>query len=172
MYKEGIVLNDITVDVLLEFLYTKFAVTFILCLIGSWIREALKAYPSKKEESIKTQIVNIGRMATSTIFSTFLMCACADYVELQFSIYAIICVLCGMWGLAIVNVVMSGKFLSNSDILKKITDPIIQGAIKTVSKELEEQQKELEKQQEEADDKKEVESSDNNKEINNKEEEK
>ena len=48
-------MNEITVDVLLEFLYTKFAVTFILCLIGSLIREALKVYPSKKEENIKTK---------------------------------------------------------------------------------------------------------------------
>lgn len=133
-------MNEITIHVLLEFLYTKFAVTFILCLFGSLIREAVKVYPSKNEENVKTKMVNLKRMATSTIFSTFLMCACADYVELQFSIYALICVLSGIWGLAIVNVVITGNVLKG--ITKNIANPIIRGAIESTSKELEKQQKE------------------------------
>ena len=74
----------ITIDVLLEFLYNKFAVTFLVCLVGSFIRETLRSTKSKK-----SKMLDIKRMVTSTVFSTFLMCACVEYVDLPFSVYAI-----------------------------------------------------------------------------------
>lgn len=131
-------MNDITVDILLEFLYNEFAVTFIFCFVGSWIREAMRL--KKKDES---KILNIKKIATSTVFSTFLMCACAGYIDLPFEVYAAISVICGMWGIVIINIVINGKFISKIAVklAKKISDPILKTAVETASEYLEEQEK-------------------------------
>lgn len=131
-------MSDITVDILLEFLYNEFAVTFVFCCIGSWIREAMRL--KKKDES---KILNIKRIVTSTVFSTFLMCACARYIDLPFEVYAAISVICGMWGLVIINIVINGKFMSKIavKIAKKISDPILKSAVEAASEYVEEQEK-------------------------------
>lgn len=142
-------MQDITIDVLLEFLYNRFGVTLVFCLLGSLIRQGLKVTSSKKD--IKSRMLDMKHMAVSSIFSTFLMCACADYIELQFSIYATFCVICGMWGLALCKIAINGKFMSNLlySASGKISNPIIKSAVDSASKELEEQQKEEENKEEE-----------------------
>lgn len=130
-------MNDITVDILLEFLYNHFAVTFIFCLIGSLIRETTRSTTSKNKES---KMLDIKRIVTSTVFSTFLMCACAEYIDLPFSVYAITSVFCGMWGLVIANFAMSGKFMGKfiNNFAKKITDPLLKIAVESASETLKE----------------------------------
>lgn len=121
-------MNEISVDILLEFLYNKFAVTFLMCLIGACIRESLAS--SKKSDTL-----NIKKIVASTVFSTFLMCACADYLDIPFSVYAIVSIFCGMWGLALVKLAMNGKFVHSLlvNIAKKFADPIVKSAIDSAS---------------------------------------
>ena len=136
-------MSDITVDILLEFLYNEFAVTFVFCCIGSWIREAMRL--KKKDES---KILNIKRIVTSTVFSTFLMCACLEYIDLQFEVYALVSVFCGMWGLTIINMVVSGKFVIElvKNIIKSlIKNPFVKTVIDTASDSLEEENKKEDK---------------------------
>lgn len=130
-------MSDITVDILLEFLYNHFAVTFVFCLVGSWIRESTRSTMSKDK---KSKMLDIKRIVTSTVFSTFLMCACAEYIDLPFGVYAITSVFCGMWGLVIVNFAMSGKFMSKfiSNFAKKLTGPILKSAVESASEILKE----------------------------------
>lgn len=130
-------MNDITVDILLEFLYNHFAVTFIFCLIGSLIRETTRSTTSKDKES---KMLDIKRIVTSTVFSTFLMCACVEYIDLPFSVYAITSVFCGMWGLVIINCAMSGKFMSKfiNTFAKKITNQLVKNAVESASEVLKE----------------------------------
>lgn len=130
-------MNDITVDILLEFLYNHFAVTFVFCLVGSSIRESTRSTMSKDKES---KMLDIKRIVTSTVFSTFLMCACAEYIDLPFSVYAIISVFCGMWGLVIVNFAMSGKFMSKfiNTFAKKMTNQLLKNAVESASEALKE----------------------------------
>ena len=141
--------DDITVDILLEFLYNQFAVTFVFCFAGSIIREFMRSITSKDKES---KMIDIRRIVTSTVFSTFLMCACAEYIDLPFGVYAISGVLCGMWGLAIINLVISDKFIYkfSTKVAKKIADPIIKSAVETASEVLDEQ--EIKDDQEETND--------------------
>lgn len=139
-------MNDITVDILLEFLYNHFAVTFIFCLTGALIRETARSTTSKDKES---KMLNIKRIVTSTMFSTFLMCACAEYIDLPFSVYAITSVFCGMWGLVMVNLALNGKFitkLSKSMFKKMITDPLIKSAVESATEALEKDNKDDQKQ--------------------------
>ena len=88
-------------------------------------------------------MLDIKRIVTSTVFSTFLMCACAEYIDLPFSVYAITSVFCGMWGLVIINFAMSGKFMSKfmNNFVKKITDPILKSAVESASEALKEKDK-------------------------------
>ena len=132
-------MNAVSVDILLEFLYNQFAVTFIFCLVGSWIREATRSVTSKDKES---KMLSIKRIVTSTMFSTFLMCACAEYIDLPFSVYAIVSVFIGMWGLVIINVTMSGKFISkfSTNFAKKLTGPLLKSAVESASEILKEEQ--------------------------------
>ena len=138
-------MNDVSVDILLEFLYNQFAVTFIFCLVGSWIREATRSVTSKDKES---KMLSIKRIVTSTMFSTFLMCACAEYIDLPFSVYAIASVFCGMWGLVIVKITMNGKFITKffASMAKKFTVPLIKSAVESASEIIEEQSKDDQKQ--------------------------
>ena len=130
-------MKDISIDILLEFLYNRFAVTFIFCLVGSYIRETTRSVTSKNKES---KMLSTKKIATSTVFSTFLMCACAEYIDLPFSVYAIISVFCGMWGLVIINLSLNGKFITKfaANMVKKITDPLIKTAVESASEALKE----------------------------------
>jgi hypothetical protein len=132
-------MNDITVYVLLEFLYNRFAVTSLFCAFGSFIREVFRSTKSKE-----SKMLDIKKIATSTVFSTFLMCACAEYIDLPFSVYAIASIICGMWGLVIINLVLNGKFISKLfiNISKKVTDPIVKSAVETASEVMEQQNNE------------------------------
>lgn len=129
-------MNDITVHILLEFLYNDFAVTFVFCLIGSWIRETLKT--TKKDNKSK---IDIKKIVISTVFSTFLMCACAEYIDLPFSVYAVASIFCGMWGLIFANIVMSGNFITKflQKFAKKVANPILDSAVESASEILEEE---------------------------------
>ena len=135
-------MNQLSMDILLEFLYT-FAVTFIFCFIGSLMRESFKSTTKRK----KSRMLDINRIVTSTMFSTFLMCACADYVDLQIGMYAILSVLCGIWGLSIFGIIVNKKFLSLFliNIAKKkidIEDSILESALNTASDILKEEEEE------------------------------
>ena len=135
-------MNEITVYVLLEFLYNKFAVTFLLCLIGAGTREVFRSTKDKDSKRL-----DIKKIATSTVFSTFLMCACAEYIDLPFSVYAIASIVCGMWGLALINLVLNGKFINKFlvNVSKKVADPIVKSAVEAASEMTEEDSEDKDK---------------------------
>ena len=145
-------MGDITIDVLLEFLYNRFAVTFLFCLFGSFVREVMRS-KKKNNKNKKSKMLDIKRIVTSTMFSTFLMCACADYVDLPFSVYVLFSVFCGVWGIVITNILVSENFAIKfiTKLCKKIASPVVKNAIiksviDSASETLKEQEKETEKE--------------------------
>lgn len=118
-------MEELSIDVLLEFLYNRFAVTFLFCMFGSFTREIF--LPVKKK---KSQMLNIKRIVTSTVFSTFLMCTFADYIELTFSAYAVVSIVCGIWGLIIVQIVVNENFVTKFllKLVDKIPSPVVKSA--------------------------------------------
>lgn len=123
-------MEDLSIDALLEFLYNRFAVTFLLCMFGSFTREVF--LPVKKK---KAQVINIKRIVTSTVFSTFLMCTLADYIELTFSAYAVVSIICGIWGLIIVQVAVNENFVTKFllKMVDKIPSPVVKSAAESAS---------------------------------------
>lgn len=121
---------DLSLTVLLEFLYNKFAFTLGMCAVGSLMRSIYET--GKKDKKIA---FNIKGIIVSTLFSTFLMCACSVYIDLAIEIYILLCVLCGIWGLALMKLVMDENFMVKllANIGKKVADPIIKGTMETIS---------------------------------------
>lgn len=108
----------ITVSVLLEYLYNQFAVTFILCLIGAFIRHCVGS---------KMQEIRASKMVAFSLFAAVLVCAIREYVDgIPFSIYVTMSILMGMWSVKLLNLFLNeklvGKFLHN--FFKNMTDPI------------------------------------------------
>ena len=83
----------------------------------------------------KCKIVDIKRIVISTLFSTFLMCACSVYLNIKVEVYILLSVLCGMWGLAITKLVMSENFILIliKNFTKKVADPIVKGTMEAVT---------------------------------------
>lgn len=102
---------EITKTVLLDYLYNKFAITFVLCLIGAFIKECAKEYNNPIEKKEKRNVLNMKIVLSSSIFCTFLMCAIAEYANIQFTIYALICVIAGMWSSIIIRAAMNFRFM-------------------------------------------------------------
>ena len=61
-------MNQFTIDILLEFLYEKYAITFVFCFFGSFVKEYLT---SRKTDSNckRGSKFNLGKVVISSIFN-------------------------------------------------------------------------------------------------------
>lgn len=118
---------------LLDYLYNKFAVTFILSIIGVSIRVMVGNVNNRHR-------ISIIKIVASTLFSTILMCAIGEYVEFIFSVYVLACVLMGMWSTKIISLASSSKFMGK--VAKKLIKNIATPVTKTLADVLEDEEKE------------------------------
>lgn len=111
----------------LEYLYDRFILTFILCLIGAIIRETMN--------TMKLTSINIKRMMASVIMASTLMCIVVDYVEFQFSIYIAVCIIVGIWSPYIMKVILDSKIMGKfvRGVLKNMKDPIAKGISEAIT---------------------------------------
>lgn len=147
-------MNQFSIDILLEFLYKEFAITFAFCFFGSFVREYLTGNKTDSNGK-KVGNFNLGKVVISAMFSTFLMCACADYVsvDLHIEVYAIISIILGMWGLGIMKCIVDKKFLQTflGRFATNIANPVIKSAVESASETLEEESKETDNKQQSKD---------------------
>lgn len=138
-------MNHFTIDILLEFLYEKYAITFVFCFFGSFVKEYIT---SRKTDSNgkKGSKFNLVKVIISSIFSTFLVCIAADFisVELKIEVYAILSIIVGIWGFELVKCLVDKKFIAAfcGSIASSFTNPILKSAAESASKTLEAQEKE------------------------------
>lgn len=125
-------MDQLTFTLLLDYLYSNFAVTFILSIIGVVIRLVVKNVGAK-------QRISIGRFVSSAVFSTILLCALRNYVDIDFSVYVFLCIVVGMWSPNIVSVVLDSKFMTN--LLKKYLKGVSEPIAKSLSDALEDENK-------------------------------
>lgn len=132
-------MDQLTFTLLLDYLYHKFAVTFVICIIGVMIKVI--------SNTIGTgQKISIGKMIASTMFSTVLMCAIGEFVYINFSLYVLLSVVIGMWSNSIISFALNRKFMSK--LLLKYFKKTIGPVAKTISEALEEEDTEDKKQDE------------------------
>ena len=125
-------MDQLTFTLLLDYLYSNFAVTFILSIIGVVIRLVVKNVGAK-------QRISIGRFVASAVFSTILLCALRNYVDIDFSVYVFLCIVVGMWSPNIVSVVLDSKFMTS--LLKKYLKGVSEPIAKSLSDALEDENK-------------------------------
>lgn len=127
-----------TFTLLLDYLYSQFAVTFILSIVGVVIRVMVKTINNKDR-------VSIGKLIASTMFSTFLMCAVREYIHINFSVYVLLCVVVGMWSSSIVSIVLNSKFMSSlvRKYLKRTAGPVAKSIVDALDEPVEDSDKKV-----------------------------
>lgn len=140
-------MNEISLDILLEFLYNRFAFTIVFCFFGSFTKEFVTNRIIGSNG--KKGSFNFWKVIISSIFSTILVCVAADYISIDLHIgtFILICFIVGVWGFEILKCLMDKKFLSTffGSISKSIANPILKSAAESASKSLEEEKKDKEK---------------------------
>lgn len=96
-------MSVLSFTMLLEYLYKKFLVSFILALLGSFMKETLKTTKLQKIESRKIII--------PAIFTSVLMCALVDYINIPFGIYVAVNIVAGMWGYQLISLALNANFM-------------------------------------------------------------
>lgn len=128
-------MDVLTWNILLEYLYKKFAVTFVLSLMGSFLKQSTLG-------TKKVNRISIASILSPTIFSTVLLCAIIDYLNIPFSVYAVVCVLVGMWSSTILKLFLNIIFIKKLVVLvlKNLSGPLAEYS-KKLADELEEESK-------------------------------
>ena len=107
-------MDVISLNILLEYLYKRFVVTFLLCLVGAFIKE-----------STVSGKMNFLSVLSSTIFSSVLICTLIEYIKVPFSLYAAITLLVGMWSSSLIKLFLNLKFVQSlmKVLVKNISGP-------------------------------------------------
>lgn len=135
-------MHNISLNDILEYLYDRFILTFVLCLIGAIIRETMN--------TMKLTSIDIKRMMASVIMSSTLMCIIVDYIELQFSIYVSVCIVVGVWSPFIMKLILNSKIMAKilSGVLSNVKNPIAEEVSEAITDAAEEVEKENTKDKE------------------------
>ena len=137
-------MDQVTITLLLDYLYSKFAVTFILSIIGVVIRMIVNNVNSK-------QRVSTGRLIASTMFSTVLLCAIGEFAYINFSVYVLLCVIVGMWSTKLVSLVLDSKFMCKFTMkyLKRVSGTVAKSLSEALEEETESEDKKSKNEKEE-----------------------
>ena len=112
-------MEQFTFTLLLDYLYHRFAITFILTIFGAVIKVIMNNVGNR-------QRISIGKVLASTMFSTILMCAIGEVIPFAFAVYVLVCVVVGMWSMNIITLAMNSKFMTKfiSKYLTNIAGPV------------------------------------------------
>ena len=124
--------DAITLYGLLDYLYNRFAVTYLMCFLGVMIGQTLKIFSS----SLKTpKPINILHTLMQGALVTVLMCALQDFIEIKsMNMYVLCCTFFGIWSPTIIklltNIKVVKKFVIN--VTKKMKDPLVAAVGETI----------------------------------------
>ncbi len=124
-------MEQLTPNMLLDYLYNNFAITYFLCFIGS-ISGQLYIHIKYNNRKKKLKTIKIVPMIISDAIISLIMSALIDKVS-KFNMYALICVLVGFFGDSIVDYLID-KILSRTTDDKYI-DTLINKCSDKLSKE-------------------------------------
>ena len=125
-------MDNYTLGLLLDYLYNKFAVTFILSLVGASMREVFITNRNRKNH------IKISKLVMSSVLVTVLLCALGELYKVSFSVYVLVCVMCGLWGEFIVSKILLNKrviFNFVINLLKKLGGSFSSAAAETLAEE-------------------------------------
>lgn len=107
------------VNELLSYLYGSFLITYVLCVIGSLIKDVMNVSKKKSKIYIKSILI-------SSILVTSIICVIGSQYKIDFSLYVVLCLLGGACSGSICNLFMNNKLLIilTKVIGKNIKDPV------------------------------------------------
>lgn len=118
-----------TVDMIIDYLINNFMISFVMCLLGSLIKDMFDNMQNSSKLSIK-------KIFISTIFSSFLAASLVDWLRIKISFGAmlLICLLVGMWGFWILKWITkyANVYLLFSNVLKNVNNNIANGVANTM----------------------------------------
>ena len=125
-------MDNITLGLLLDYLYNQFAVTFILSLVGASMREVFVTNRNRKNH------IKISKLLMSAIFSTIVLCAIGGFYRPDFSVYVLVCVIFGLWSEQLIsNFVLNKRFMFSFmvNFLKKLGGSVSKAFVETMDEE-------------------------------------
>lgn len=123
----------ITISGLLDYLYSRFAVTYIMCFLGVIISKVLKITVTGNKN--KPITINGLRLVSQGALITVIMCAAQDYLRIKsFNLYVLVCVFTGIWSPAVVRAISDMKLVKMFivNISRKAKDPIVSAVGETI----------------------------------------
>lgn len=97
-------MQEYSIFVLAQWLYDKYLMVFILCFLGSYLKDTIDTMKSLSK-------INIRKILVSTIFCSVIDTAILDYFCVTFSVYVLICFFTGLWSFKIMEYATNWKFI-------------------------------------------------------------
>lgn len=140
-------MQNISVNILLNYGFN-FLLIFVICLFGSFTRDAYNTVSKKTK-------ISVIRIIISSLFSSIILSALNEYAKLSFGIFVFVCFCVGMWSFEILKVFFNFKaiFIVIKNIFKQFKDPVFKG-ISDAMEEVEKQEKENKKNEEQLEEEK------------------
>lgn len=123
----------ITISGLLDYVYNRFAVTYLMCFLGVIIGYFLKIASKDLKQLAPANAIGL---ALQGVLVTVIICALQDFIEIKsFNMYVLYCIFLGIWSPVVVkiltNIKIIKKFIVNFG--KKAKDPIISAVGETIN---------------------------------------
>lgn len=96
-------MQEFTLIVLLNWIYQKFSLIFVICLLGCFIRDLMDTMKNCTKINIKQDII-------SAFACSIILAAVLDDVLISFSEYIFICFFTGIWSFKILEYILNWKF--------------------------------------------------------------
>ena len=139
-------MQEYSTIVILQWLYERYLIVFLLCFLGSFIRDVFDTIVSLSK-------IDIRKILVSTVFCSIIDTAILDNLSMDIGVYVAICVFTGMWSYDIMRYATNFKFILR--FLKYFAKSFMGAAGKSFSdtiNDLDDDGNLIEKQEEEEDD--------------------
>lgn len=132
-------MSEITFPMFIEFLYSKFLLSFIICFFGALITQVVETVKRSNK-------MELHKMFASAFSSALVVCVITDYKELTIGVYTFLCFFLGLWGADILGILLNQSYIMHfvRNFLKNTVTPAGNALSKTIE-EIEEQKEKVER---------------------------
>jgi hypothetical protein len=120
-------MHEFTLALLIDYLYNKFLMAFVISLLGAFTRDVMDTYKNLSK-------INISKVVCSSIFSSVILSAIIDIVNWNFSVHVVVCFFTGLWSHKLLEFVMDWNIVKTFlvNILKNTKGTVAQSISETI----------------------------------------
>lgn len=97
-------MTEISFAVFIEFLYSKFLLSFIICFFGALVAQIIETVK-------KSNKIQLAKIFASSLASALVVCVIIDYKELSVALYTFLCFFLGLWGADILKILLNQSYI-------------------------------------------------------------